>query len=145
MNTIESLVEIINKYDLRRKRRFPDLCNKRFAFSYHAYHKLNLSYPQIAILLEKEDHVTIMHAVKRAIEHTENKNIAYAQHTWEIRRDLEKITFPVKKERKTNQNYKLKENPFVTLINRLFEARDMQDIEALKAFVNENINPEKLK
>jgi len=37
------------------------------------------------------------------------------------------------------------ENVFLTLINRLFEVKDMEDVEGLKAYVNQNINPKMLK
>lgn len=134
MNRKKYLEGIVDKYGLHFKDRQRELVYQRFAFCYYAR---SLGYPLATIgKFINRGHATVIHALEQAQNLLDINDPLYAECTYYLQLDLELCPKPIRKRKK--------ENPFVTLINRLFEARDMQDIEALKAFVNENINPKKL-
>ena len=135
MNTKEYLEQIVEKYGLQVKNRQRELVYQRFAFCYFA-RSLGYTLATIAKLINR-DHSTVDNALNQAQNLLDVNDSLYAECTYLLQLELEQCPKPIQKNKK--------ENPFLTLINRLFEAKDMNDIQALKEFVNENINPKKIK
>ncbi len=131
--------DIVKKYDLRNKSREQEYVFKRHYFCYFM-RTLGYTFEEIGKYLNK-GHATIINSVNMANDLIEYKDDKFSRVVYELEHELNEVDLvPV-----WRSNTKKKESVFLTLINRLFEARDMEDVEALKSFVNENINPKYLK
>ena len=131
--------DIIKKYDLMHKSREQEYMFKRHYFCYFL-RTLGYTFEEIGRILNK-NHATIINSVKMANDLMEYKDDKFSRVVYKLEHELNEVDLvPVWK-----LNTEKKESVFLTLINRLFEARDMADIEALKSFANENINPDYLK
>ena len=135
MNTKEYLRKIVDKYGLHLKDRQRELVYQRFAFCYYAR---SLGYPLATIgKFINRDHGTVMHALKQAQNFLDINDSFYAECTYYLQLELELCPRPQKKIKR--------QNPFVTILKRINELPYSPESEALKAYVNENINPEKIK
>ncbi len=133
--TIEYLKDIVKRHDLKHKSREHEYLFKRHLFSFYCYEVLELTFEKIGKLIGR-DHGTIINARNKAQAMIETSDHKFHILTRELQNDLEFCPFP---------EHEKKRNSIVTAINRVFECRDMQDVEALKAFINENVDPEYLK
>ena len=136
MNTKEYLEYIVKKYGLHFKDRQRELVYQRFAFCYYTK---SLGYPltTIAKFVNYKDHTSVLHALEQAQNLLDTKDILYAECTYHLQMELGLCPKPIKTREK--------ENVIVTILKRINELPYSPESEALKAFVNENINPEKLK
>jgi len=129
---------IVNMFDLKNKSRENRYKWNRQSLMYHL-RQLGYTLQEIAKFINVH-HATVVHGINRYNELQDVMDSEFQASIYQIEQslnDLElKPVWVVKKEKK--------ENVFVTLINRIFEAKDMGDIESIKAFINENINPNKL-
>ena len=137
MEQEEKIQEIVKKYDLKNKSREHDYVYRRHYFCSYL-RSMGYTYQQIAKILNKH-HASAMHSVRK---YNELKEDTYFQTiVYDIEYDLiDADIMPLFTDKRSRS-----ENVFLKLINRLFECRDMQDVESLKGFVNENINPNMLR
>lgn len=135
METKQYLEQIVDKYGLHFKDRQRELVYQRFAFCYYAR---SLGYPLETIgKFINRDHATVMHAVKQAQNFLDVNDTLYAESTYYLQLELELCPRPQKKIKR--------ENPFVAMIKKIHALPYSPEAEALKAYVNENIKPEKIK
>jgi hypothetical protein len=135
MNTKEYLENIVDKYGLHFKDRQRELVYQRFAFCYYAR---SLGYPLSTIgKFINRGHATVIHALEQAQNLLDVNDPLYAESTYYLQLDLELCPKPMRTRKK--------ENIFVTILKRINELPYSPESESLKAFVNENINPEKIK
>ena len=135
MNTKEYLENIVDKYGLQVKNRQRELVYQRFAFCYFA-NSLGYKLGTIAKFINR-DRSTIDNALKQAQNLLDVNDSLYAECTYLLQLELEQCPKPIRT--------KKTENPFVTIINKIQELPYSTESEALKQFVNENINPKKIK
>ena len=135
METKEYLENIVEKYGLQVKNRQRELVYQRFAFCYFA-RSLGYTLATISKLINR-DHSTVDNALNQAQNLLDVNDSLYAECTYLLQLELEQCPKPIR----TNK----KENPFVTIINKIQELPYSPESEALKEFVNENINPKKIK
>ena len=133
--TIEYLKDIVKRHDLKHKSREREFLYKRHFFAWYCRNKLGLTFARIGVILGK-NHATIMNSCRESQAMIDTNDFEFYAATKEIQDKLDFCPFP---------EHEKKRNSIVTAINRVFECRDMQDVEALKAFINENVYPEYLK
>ena len=133
--TLKYLDEIIEKYDLKKKSRKREHLYKRQYISWFCVKVLSFTYEITADLIGYKDHTSPLYNCNNVDNWFELKDEMFLSIIFDIENDLAGCPIP----KKSN------ENVFLTLINRLFEVKDMEDVEGLKAYVNENINPKMLK
>ena len=131
------LQKIVKKYDLKNKTRENKYVWNRQYFSLFLS-KLGYPYTKIAVFLGRygsnglPEHSNIVHSIRKANQLIENKDGFFIESIQKIASDLEKLP-------NCTHEIKTPDSPILILINRIFEARDMEDIESIKAFINNNI------
>jgi len=137
---LKYLDEIIEKYDLKNKSRKRELVYNKQYFSYFCIKVLSFTYTRTGSLIN-QSHCTVIYSVGQVNNAIEMNDEIFHSTTYSIYNELSNCPIPTDTQRLVEGN----ENVFLTLINRLFEVKDMEDVEDLKAYVNENINPKMLK
>lgn len=141
--TEDYLKQIVKRYDLKNKSREHEYLFNRQYFCYFAKN-LGLTQQRIGALLGRynykgqPDHTLAGHSYKACKNALETKDTIFINSVQEIAKEL--ALCPAINKTKLE----IPKSPFLEIINRVFEARDMADVEALKAYINENINPNKL-
>jgi len=135
----DELREIVRKHDLKNKSReqyryvFP-----RQYFYYYCYFVLGYTYQSIAIVMSKyntagtPNHTTIRYNALKAKDMIDfAKDREFNEATAEIAKDLREVTI-------INTKKVIKKNSYIYLAEQVLKAKDDQDLEELKAFVNNN-------
>jgi len=138
--TLKYLDEIIEKYDLKKKSRKRELIYNRQYFSYFCIKVLSFTYTRTGSLIN-QSHCTVIYSVGQVNNAIEMNDEIFQSSTYSIYNELSNCPISTDTQSPIEGN----ENVFLTLINRLFEVKDMADVSCLKAYVNENINPKTLK
>lgn len=141
--TEDYLKQIVKRYNLKDKTRERPVVFNRQYFCYYCKN-IGLTQQRIGALLGRynykgdPDHTLAGHGYKACKNALETKDSLFINSVQEIAKELNLCPSP------KNTKLNIPKSPFLTVINRIFEARDMADVEALKAYINENINPNKL-
>jgi hypothetical protein len=140
MTTDKYLQGVVKRFDLKNKTRQQNYVWNRQYFCYYVK-SLGLSQQRIGALLGRynykgqADHTLAGHCIKKCKELLELKDAEFINSIQEISKDLSGCP------NTSNVHVVTPNSPFLNIINRIFEARDMEDIESLKAYINENIEP----
>jgi len=134
----ERIEELVETFDLTKKSRKNKHKWNRYALMRHL-RELGYTYQSIGDFLNR-NHATIISGIRRYYEMQDTLDTEFLASIYEIEENLRMLYLrPVWFVRE-----KKKENVFLTLINSIFEAKEMDDVEEIKTFINENINPNKL-
>ena len=144
-STYEFIISLIEKYDLKN-------VSKAHRYSYPRFYLYNFlrefdtklfTMKYLAELTNKDDHTAVLYGINqhKAMIDTDATYQRYIVH---IRKDLQHCP-AIKMNYGQKIDPPIEKQPINELINRINELPYSPESEALKAFVNKNINPEKIK